>query len=380
MISCRRQPTRRVSSSAKHHPPKAKTLRQKRGVFVLSLAIIAAVPAAAQVIGDVYASDASVKGSVRETSGGLEVSNGVAITAGEHSATLRLTRGGQVRVCPGTNLTVNTSPQGQELMFAMSAGSFEANYSIPFLADVVLTPDYRILISGPADVSVSITANKNGDACVRSRGDNSYVVVSELMGDDFYHLKPDEQVVFHSGHVKDPEENGTTICGCPAPSPLQRAEAAPQQPSPAPAQVAAAQPAPMTSSSVPKMEPPSEPDLPSRSAQQQEPVPTPQQRAAVASAIRDEPAVAATASAAAALPQHPAGPVQVQVDAPMVFKGSNTAPDVTATLARVHIERLPWPQTPTVAPQPPQGRKAQAASDATQKRGFFRRIIRALFG
>src|SRR5690348_4252534 len=292
MISCRRLPTRRFLSSAKHHPPKTKTLRQKRGVFVFSF-LLAISPATAQVIGDVYASDASVKGSVRETSAGLEVSNGVAITAGEHSATLRLARGGQVRVCPGTNLTVNTSPQGQELMFAMSAGSLEADYSIPFLADVVLTPDYRILISGPADVSVSITANKNGDACVRSSGDNSYVVVSELMGDDFYHLRPDEQVVFHSGHVKDPEENSTMVCGCPAPSPLQKAEVAPQQASPAPAQVAAAQPVPTTSNTIPNREPPSQAALRAPQPQQHEPVPTPQQRAAVAAAIRSEPAVAA---------------------------------------------------------------------------------------
>lgn len=336
----------------------------------------ASVPAAAQVLGDVYASDASVKGSVRETSGGLEVSNGVAITAGEHSATLRLARGGQVRVCPGTNLTVNTSPQGQELMFAMSAGSLEADYSIPFLADVVLTPDYRILISGPADVSVSISANKNGDACVRSRGDNSYVVVSELMGDDFYHVKPDEQVVFHAGHVKDPEENGAMVCGCPIASPLQRAEAAPQEPASVPAQAAAAQPAtaPML---VPKTESAAQPLSPAAQVPPREAVPTPQQRAAVATAIRNEPAVAATASAAAGLPQQSAGPVQVQVDAPMVFKGSNTQPDVTATLARVHIERLPWPQTPVVVPQPPQKDKTRVEG---QKRGFFRRLMHALFG
>lgn len=378
MISCRTQPTRKVSSSAKHHPPNTNTLRRRRGVFVLASALLAIPPVKAQVIGDVYASDASVKGSVRETSAGLEVSNGAAITAGEHSATLRLSRGGQVRICPGTNLTVNSSPQGQELMFAMSAGSLEADYSIPFLADVVLTPDFRILISGPADVNVSITANKYGDACVRSRGDNSYVVVSELMGDDFYHVKPDEQVAFHAGHVKDPDENSTMLCGCPAPSPLQRAEAPPQQaPAAPPSQVAAAQPAPTTTAPA-KAELQPQLASPTSQTELQTPVPTSQQRAAVAAAIENEPAVAATASAAAGLPQQPSGPVQVQVDAPMVFKGSGTQPDVTATLARVHIERLPWPQTPAVAPQPPQ--KATSGAEGAQKRSFFKRFLHALFG
>ena len=109
---------------------------------------------AQQSVGNVYASDAAVKGDVRQTSAGLEVSNGSVITAGQHSATLRLSRGGQVRICPGTNLTVNRSVKGQELMFAMSAGSLEAQYALPPIADAILTPDFRILISGPASVDL----------------------------------------------------------------------------------------------------------------------------------------------------------------------------------------------------------------------------------
>jgi hypothetical protein len=347
-----------------------------RGVFVLCAALLPVPIWAQNVVGDVYASDASVKGSVRETSAGLEISSGAAITAGDHSATLRLARGGQVRICPGTNLTVNTSPQGQELMFAMSDGSLEADYSIPFLADVVLTPDYRILISGPADVNVSITTGKNGDACVRSRGENSYVVVSELMGDDFYHVKPDEQIVFHAGHVKNPEVNSAIACGCPAPAALERAEVAPPaQPTPTPSTPVPAQPA----SRVPSPAAAQQSSIPVAVPQvQSQPPITPDQRAAVTTAIQNEPAVAATASAAAGLPAQPGAPVQVQVDAPMVFKGSsNMQPDVTATLARVHIERLPWPQTPNVAPQPPAAVKSKNAS---QKPGFFHKLLHALFG
>jgi len=340
MISCRIKPTRRLLSSAKPDPPKTKTLRKVRGVFVFAFTLLAPCSGRAQQpIGEVYASDAAVKGTVRETGAGLEVSNGSVITAGEHSATLRLGRGGQVRICPGTNLTINSSPKGQELMFAMSAGSLEAEYQLPATADVVLTPDFRILISGPAKAGFSVTAMQNGDACVRSRGDDSYVVVSELMGNDFYRLKPNEQAVFHAGRAKDPELNGAMTCGCPAPAPVERAEAAP-------------------------------------------PAPTPEQRAAVAAAIQNEPAVAATASAAAGLPPQSAGQVNVEIDAPMVFKGNSGAPpDVTATLARVHVEHLPWPKIPNVTPEPPEDmNKAKAQAAGTQKKGFFRRLVRALFG
>lgn len=315
----------------------------KRGVFVLAFVMVLQGATLAQSIGEVYASDAAVKGTVREIAGGLEVSNGSVITAGERPATLSLARGGQVRICPRTNLTVNSSPKGQELMFAMSVGSLEGEYQLPATADVVLTPDFRILISGPAKVDVSVGASETGDACVRSRGDDSYVVVSELMGNDFYRVKPNEQVIFHAGHARDPEINSNATCGCPAPAPaeLQRAEAAP---------------------------PPT-------------PSPTPEQQAAALAAIQKEPSVAATANAASALPPQSTGQLQVQIDAPMIFKGNGTPPDVTATLARVHIALLPWPDTLNVAAQPPPSpNKAQPQTTGTAKKGFFHRLVKALFG
>jgi len=347
----------------------SKTLRQRRGVFVLMACLISSI-AGAQRIGDVYASDATVKGSVRYTSTGLEVDNGSVITAGQHSASVRLARGGQVRICPGTNLTVNSSPKGQELMFAMSAGSFEGEYDLPPTADAILTPDFRILISGPAKVNVSITAQSNGDACVRSHGEDSYVVISELMGDDFYRLQPNEQAIFHPGNVKKPEVNDTANCGCPAPPAVKTAEVAPVAPR---AEVPAA---PVPSAPASQVATPSIATPPPETR----PAPTPQQKAAALAAVQNEPAVAAAASAAAALPQQSAAQVQVQVDAPMVFRGASTATDgdVTATLARVHIERLPWPETPTITPQPPSASKAKVQTN--EKKGFFHRLAKALFG
>jgi hypothetical protein len=332
----------------------------------------------AQRIGDLYASDATVKGGVRYTPTGLEIDNGSVITAGQHSASVRLARGGQVRICPGTNLTVNSSPKGQELMLAMSAGSLESDYDLPATADAILTPDFRILISGPAKVDVSITARPNGDACVRSRGEDSYVIISELMGDDFYRLHPNEQAIFHPGNVKKPEVNDAINCGCPAPSPVQQAETTPAAPPPVPPQPT---PAPMPEPKVAPSPAPEQKATPTEAHA----APTPQQNAAALAAVVNEPAVAATANAAASLPQQPSSQVQVQVDAPMVFRGAGSPHDVdlTATLARVHIERLPWPQTPTVSPEPPSSSPTPSkakAQNGSQKKGFFRRLVSALFG
>src|SRR5436305_3395331 len=370
MISCRILPTRRFLFPTPHYPPNPKTPRERCGVFVLAICLVSTL-AGAQRIGEVYASDATVKGSVRYTATGLEVDNGSVITAGQHSASVRLARGGQVRICPGTNLTVNSSPKGQELMFAMSAGSLEGEYDLPGTADAILTPDFRILISGPAKVNVSITAQANGDACVRSRGEDSYVVVSELMGDDFYRVKPNEQVIFHPSNVKRPELSDTASCGCPAPAAVQTAETAPPAPSPFSTQTP---PTPALSGEV-------KPTAPTTPAVQTPQAPTPEQNSAALAALQREPAVAAAASAAASLPQQSAAQVQVQVDAPMVFHGAGTPQnaDVTATLARVHIERLPWPDTPGIAPQPPSPSKAKVQT-GSGKKGFFRRLAKALFG
>ena len=331
----------------------SKTLRQRRGVFVLMACLISSI-AGAQRIGDVYASDATVKGSVRYTSTGLEVDNGSVITAGQHSASVRLARGGQVRICPGTNLTVNSSPKGQELMFAMSAGSFEGEYDLPPTADAILTPDFRILISGPAKVNVSITAWPS----VR----RTFGLPLSQMG-PFLAASVCGYLVssFSGGAVVRRVGVGRLLLGS---SLLIVASLCGYAAAPVPS-------APASQVATPSIATP---------PPETRPAPTPQQKAAALAAVQNEPAVAAAASAAASLPQQSAAQVQVQVDAPMVFRGASTATDgdVTATLARVHIERLPWPETPTITPQPPSASKAKVQTN--EKKGFFHRLAKALFG
>src|SRR5260370_36158978 len=61
------------------------------------------------VVGEVFASDASVQGSVIFASGGMRLLSGSTVSAGAAAATVRLKRGGGGRGCPRSNVQVNSS-------------------------------------------------------------------------------------------------------------------------------------------------------------------------------------------------------------------------------------------------------------------------------
>jgi len=298
-----------------------------RKLLIAASLAIALVPLAAgqAPVGELFAGGASVRGSVVLAGGGASVLGGSQVSAGESTALLKLQRGGELRICPRTSLSVNTSPTGSELMISVNTGSLELHYTLANGTDTVMTPDFRIQMIGPGSFHLGISADAAGETCVRPlEGAGAGVIVSEVMGTGSYQVAPDSAVGFSHGRVSTAKRGKFANCGCPAPAVPVVQAAAPTPP-----------PVPLPPPPPPELKLPPE--------------------------------------------QH------LKVETPMVYRGDAPAPEVTAS--RLTVEGTAEPAPPpeqakaasTAEPVKPQA-PANAGKRAQKKPGIFRRFFAKLFG
>ncbi|HEY3704708.1 MAG TPA: hypothetical protein VGL22_06570 [Terracidiphilus sp.] len=163
----------------------------------------------------------SVTGALSVTAGKAIIAATGSITSGASATEVILPRRGVLRVCASTTVSLatdNSVPAGETpgLMMSLDHGAIETSFATGQNADMLLTPDFRILIGAPGASDVKVRLGDHGDTCIDNPGTHApYVVVTSVFDGGAYRVQPGQRVMFQHGSLQEVVDNEKEPCGCP---------------------------------------------------------------------------------------------------------------------------------------------------------------------
>lgn len=166
---------------------------------------------------------ATVTGALEVTGGQAMIAASGTVRAGTRTARVLLPRRGELLVCARTEIKLAADGAQQTglpgLLLALDRGAIEMSLAGAHPAhnsDVVQTPDFRILVSGPGAAELKIRLSENGDTCIDNAGANApYVLVSSVFDGGAYRVQPGQRVSFQHGSLHTVVDEEKESCGCP---------------------------------------------------------------------------------------------------------------------------------------------------------------------
>lgn len=187
-----------------------------RLLLLLSLSA-SAQQSATSPMGTVPTQDARVTGGLEVQGASARLFTNASITAFDHTAAVKLERGGEVLVCSTSEFHLLRSVAGASLIFGLDRGAMEI-HSASQPQDVLLTPDIRFVIEAPGSMSLRVRVTREGDTCVDNAGPGAPVLLlSDVFSSTSYRLLPGQHVLFERGSLREVVDRENSSCGCPEP-------------------------------------------------------------------------------------------------------------------------------------------------------------------
>ncbi len=206
-------------------------LRLSRFAVPASIAFVCAAALqvrAQQLIGYVNTRDAEVTGATDVLDGQAVLTGSAGITARDHTAPVKLGRGGTVRVCQTSVVHITESKSADmaaPLLFSLDRGSMEIEMN-GTLNDAIMTPDLRFTVVNKGPLDLRLRVARNGDTCVENRGANAPTLnISDPFGEAMYQVAAGQHVMFEHGSLHEVVDQEKYPCGCPESSGMSVADA-----------------------------------------------------------------------------------------------------------------------------------------------------------